>query len=174
MNEKLLNKSIENFRQQLNSGFAHLKESYKSYASENNVRKDYFIVDFDDFFHDWAQSNWELLVERVVCGVQESLVIYGSGSDYEAADYSRVFFHSLQPSHEVICVSLDKAIDSFTNEEVDLSLYSFEGFVSLDNGLCDTAPPFNFVMFHERRVYGGGYRHVVIPLEQITFKIKNA
>ncbi len=174
MNEKLLNKSIENFRQQLNSGFAHLKEAYKYYASDNNVRKDYFIVDFDDFYHDWAQSNWELMVERIVCGVQESLVIYGSGSDYEAASYSRVFFHSLQPSHEVICEPVNKAIDSFTNEEIDLSLYSFEGFVCLDNGRYDTSPPFNFVLLHERGVYGGGYRQVVIPLEQVIFKIKNA
>lgn len=60
---------------------------HKFYARQQEL----FLVSFEEYFDDWAQANWELLVERVVCSNNESLVIYGSGSDYEAAAHSRVF-----------------------------------------------------------------------------------
>lgn len=43
----------------------------------------------DEAFDDWAQANWELLVERPLCGVGEFLEIYSSGSDYEQQFFSR-------------------------------------------------------------------------------------
>jgi len=172
MNEILLHNSIENFRQLLSSSYTGIVSAYKAYELESNSRQNDFADSFDDFFHDWAQSSWELLVERVICSGTDSLKIYGSGSDYEAAAYSRVFFHSLQSTHEVFCISLTKAIDSLTNETVDLSLYSFEGFVTVEQGWFAFAAPFNHVLLNEKNVYGGNYRQVAIPLDQITFKIK--
>ena len=171
MNETQLKPSIENFRQQLNISFSIVESAYQLYVSASHENET--VENFDDFYHDWAQSNWELLVERVICSSLESLSVYGSGSDYELATHSRVFFHSLQPTHEVICVSQNKAIDSIEGECIDLTLYSFEGFVTMRKGWFHISPPFDHVLLSEKGVYGSAYRQAVIPLEQIEFTIKN-
>ena len=172
MNEKLLNKSIDNFRQQLTISFPIVDSAYTAYVFGADSRQNQCVESFEDYFHDWAQANWELLVERIVCSSQEGLGIYGSGSDYELATHSRVFFHSLKPTHEVICISQHKVIDVIENELVDLDLYEFECFVSVGAGWFKITPPFDHVLLNERGVYGGGYRQVVIPLEKVEFSIK--
>ena len=75
MNNKLLSQAIENFRQHLLNGFDSFNSAYELYSVEASSRKDEFTEDFVDYFGDWAQSNWELLVERVVCSNNELLML---------------------------------------------------------------------------------------------------
>jgi hypothetical protein len=170
MNFALLPSAIENFRNHLSFGFESVKLAYESYEREANGRSDDFAASFEDFFHDWAQSNWELLVERLVCEPQESLVVYGAGSDYEADKHSRVFFHASKPTHEIACVAKDQSIDWITGEVVDLSNFEFDGFVSINGEWFGIQAPFDNVLFSEKNVTGN-YQQVVIPLEQVKWQI---
>ncbi|WP_404389399.1 hypothetical protein [Pseudoalteromonas phenolica] len=168
INQELLPLAIENFRSILNSGFSSILASYESYAKEADSRDRDFAVCFDDYFHDWAQSNWELIVERTVCSNESSLVIYGCGSDYEAAAHSRVFFHSIAPTHEITCNKGQLVTDLFTSEGVDLLKYDFEGFVSFRDGIYDLSPPFDHILFTEKE-FEGCERHVVISLNGVIW-----
>ena len=89
MSSDLLNSCIDNFIKYLNTNFELVLKSYNSHKSEAQ-NHEINTVTFEEYFDDWAQANWELLVERVVCSYNESLIIYGSGSDYEAAAHSGV------------------------------------------------------------------------------------
>ena len=170
MNSKLLLQAIENFRQHLLNSFDSFNSAYELYKVEANSRKDEFTEDFIDYFGDWAQSNWELLVERVVCSNNESLMIYGSGSDYECGAHSRVFYHSIKPTHQIVCLAKSSAIDIFTGNEIDLSKYEFDSFVSTNGSTYDISPPFNHIYLTEKGALGGDYKIAVVPIEQITLQ----
>jgi hypothetical protein len=103
-----------------------------------------------------------------VCSNQETLTVYGYGSDYEAALHSRVFFHKANATHEVRCIS-EKAIDWITDEVVDLSQFEFEGFVSVANDWFEVSPPFDHILFIEKEVKDNVYQQIVIPREQVIF-----
>ncbi|GGI92831.1 hypothetical protein GCM10007978_33050 [Shewanella hanedai] len=148
-----------------------MKSAYKTYVDAANSRENDFAVSFDDFFHDWAQSNWELLVERTVCSPQESLVVYGRGSDYEADTHSRVFFQKLKPTHEVICRAKETAIDFFTGTRVDLSKFDFDGFVSIEGGLYSIDCPLDHILFTEKDGTVD-YQMVIIPINQIEWSVE--
>lgn len=167
MNNELLNSCIDNFISMLNLNFDLVNKSYKAHKVECE-KSDSFLVPFSDFFDDWAQANWELLVERVVCAPNESLVIYGSGSDYEAAAHSRVFFQKAQATHEIVCNS-SRAIDWISEKEIDLSKFEFEDFVSVSGEWFDVSPPFDHIHLTEKLAVGGDYAQVVIPRNQIKF-----
>ena len=160
MKQNFLNKAINNYRNYLNSSFNTVKIAYNSSNHET--------LSFDDFFHDWAQAAWELLVERIVCNTHESLVIYGSGSDYEQAKHSRVFFHSLEPTHEIICYSNKEVIDSITNEFINISSYEFDGFVAFNMEWFEINKPFDHVLLSEKV----SSRLVVVPIENVEFKMQ--
>ncbi|KZW99476.1 hypothetical protein JL49_17130 [Pseudoalteromonas luteoviolacea] len=170
MNVELLTPAMENFRNQLVAGFEMIKFAYERYAKEAENRSDDFAVSFDDFFHDWAQSNWELLVERVICNPNESLIIYGTGSDYEADKHSRVFFHNAVPTHEIICVAKTQAIDWISGRVVDLSKFEFDGFVSTSGEWFDVSAPFEHVLLSEKGVTSN-YQQVIVPKEQIEWQV---
>ena len=170
MNPTILETAINNFRQYLIHAYPSFKIAYDIYASGENDRN-CSTESYEDYFHDWAQAVWELLVERITSNNNESLQIYGSGSDYEGGGYARVFFHDLIPTHEIICIPKDKSIDTIMNEEVDLSRFTFEGFVAKIEGWYEYSTPFDHVLLHEREVYGGGYRQIVVPIDQIKFTI---
>ncbi|WP_137224158.1 hypothetical protein [Shewanella sp. MEBiC00475] len=171
MNVELPSGAIENFRSHLLSGFSSMKLAYKLYADEAISRDNDFAVSFDDFFHDWAQSNWELLVERVVCSPQESLVVYGRGSDYEVEAHSRVFFQKLKPTHEVICLAKESAIDFLTGASINLSKFDFDGFVSVEGGLYSIDCPLDHILFSEKDSTFD-YKIVIIPIDQIKWSAK--
>ncbi|RYV02053.1 hypothetical protein SOPP22_10780 [Shewanella sp. OPT22] len=167
MNNDLLNSCIDSFISLLNVNFDMVNKSYEALKVESE-KSDSFLVPFSDFFDDWAQANWELLVERVVCTPNESLVIYGSGSDYEAAAHSRVFFQKAQATHEIVCHS-SKAIDWVSEKEIDLSKFEFEGFVSVSGESFDVSPPFDHIHLTEKRAIGGDYAQVIILRNQVKF-----
>ncbi|MFM2602022.1 hypothetical protein [Vibrio diabolicus] len=167
MSPEYLNSCINSFISLLNQNFEMVVESYSAHKLKSE-KHGYVLVSFDDYFGDWAQANWELLVERVICSPNESLVIYGSGSDYEAAAHSRVFFQEAKATHEIICNS-SYAIDWISKSEVDLSKFDFESFVSRSGEWFDVCPPFDHVLFTEKGAVGGDYLQVVIPRNQLEF-----
>ena len=167
MNIELLNTSIDSFIKFLNQNFNLVSRAYELHKLETEKSGE-FLVPFTDFFDDWAQANWELLVERSVCSSQESLTIYGNGSDYEAAEYSRVFFHKATATHEVICTA-ENAIDWITGEIVDLSKFEFDSFVSVSNDWFEVVAPFDHILMSEKGVAGAGYQQIVIPRNQVKF-----
>ena len=170
MSGKLLTCCINNFTSFLNQNFDLIVKSYKAHKLKSE-KNEYFLVSFEEYFDDWAQANWELLVERVICSPNESLVIYGSGSDYEAAAHSRVFFQKAQATHEIICSSTC-AIDWISKAEIDLSNFYFESFVSPFGGWCEVSPPFDYVLFTEKGAVDGDYVQVVIPRNQLEFSLQ--
>ena len=140
-----------------NEGLAHrLAESFKPAK--------------DGYFYDWAQASWELLVERIVCSPNESFVIYGSGSDYEADIHSRVFFHKAEATHEIICLSKSTAIDSISGAEVDLTMFDFDAFVSINEEWFDISPPFNHILLTEKGAVEADYVQVVVPIDQVSLR----
>jgi hypothetical protein len=167
MNNELLNSCIDNFIGFLRVNFDLIEKSYEAHKLEAELN-DYFLISFSDYFDDWAQANWELLVERVVCSSKESIEIYGSGSDYEAAAHNRVFFQKAQATHDVVCSS-SCAIDWISKAEIDLSNFQFDCFVSISGEWFQELPPFDHVLLTEKGAVGGDYVQVVIPREQVVF-----
>ncbi|WP_096087869.1 hypothetical protein [Agaribacterium haliotis] len=162
MDDQNLQVVIENFRQHLISGFETLQQAYDLSGNE---------VNFEEFYFDWAQSCWELLVERSVTGVNQSLQVYGSGSDYEMDAHSRVFFRSAKPTHEIVAFSDDIVIDCIDGDAVDLSKYELNCFVTMHKGWFENRPPYDCVLLDERGVYGSSYKQVVVKLSQIDWRL---
>jgi len=119
----------------------------------------------DEAFDDWAQANWELLVERPLCAVGEFLTIYGSGSDYEQQLYSRVFFHNAAPTHAIVVKSTNPpAIDLLKNVAIDLAGCTFERLVARADSWFEDRPPFDHVV-----VVRAG-KPALLPLTSVRFE----
>lgn len=133
--------AVLNFRDHLNAGYA----SWLGSAQACLERDRGFL---DEAFYDWAQANWELLVERPLCATGEFLEIYGAGSDYEAELYSRVFFHGAKPTHEIFCEAAhgDAVVDVLSGRSFNPSLCSFDRFVAKVDTWYDDEPPFDYVL----------------------------
>lgn len=147
--------TVLNFRSFLSAG-------YSCWATAVDLAADIDSeIDAASAFYDWAQTSWELLVERVVCITGQSLVVYGPGSDYEEGRHCRVFFHHLLPTHEVACFALrGEAPDVLTGNVVeDLSTCSFEGFATQSGAWYRETPPFD---------------HALLERDGHTFLVSNA
>jgi hypothetical protein len=118
----------------------------------------------DEAFDDWAQANWELLVERPLCGPNEFLEIYGSGSDFEQQLDSRVFFHDARPTHEIRLTSRSRAtVDLLSGDTIDLTEFSLEGLVARVDAWFEPQPPFDHVLASRES------RQTLVPLSELTF-----
>jgi hypothetical protein len=119
----------------------------------------------DEAFDDWAQANWELLVERPLCGVGEFLEIYGSGSDYETQAYSRVFFHDATPTHSIVVRPSGAApIDLLSDAALDLHAWTFERLVARVEGWFQDQPPFDHVLVTQ------GEKRALLALSSVRFE----
>lgn len=136
-----------------------------------------FVLDadkgyLDESFNDWAQANWELLVERPLLGTQEYLEIYSSGSDYEMDIHSRVFFHDAVATHHVVITSDqgEDLPDTLNDRRIVAADFRFERFVAMADGFYDDIPPFDHVLLlHDVR----GYDDVaVVHQNQLRFTIE--
>lgn len=170
MNIELLPKIIENFRTHLIECFSSVKIAYDIYIDEALSYENDPQSSFDEYFHDWAQSIWELLVERVTCFKGELLEIYGSGTDYDGPS-SRVFFKEELPTHEIVCKADHNLTDRITGEKIDISNFQFDEFVSFVEGWYKIDIPFDHILLTERNVFED-YRLIVVPVEQITWDVK--
>jgi hypothetical protein len=155
------NDAVMNFRAFLSSGYECWLRSAQAALK---LDRGFIAESFDD----WAQANWELLVERPLCVTGEYLDIYGSGSDYEAAAYSRVFFHEGLPTHEIICEAVNgKPVqDLLSNESTIPAQCRFERFVSRFNGWFDDKPPFDHVLLLKDN------KQHLVPLGSVKFVLQ--
>ena len=80
----------------------------------------------DDFMSDWAQANWELLVEtplREMTGFESAfLEPYGDGADCNGAS-PRVWMPGALPTHRILCHprSNELARDLLTGNTIESS-----------------------------------------------------
>jgi hypothetical protein len=154
-------------------GFASfLANSYGSWKATAEMTLNHDKGYLDESFDDWAQANWELLVERPLLGTQEYLEIYGSGSDYEMALHSRVFFHDAIATHRVALsvVGSDDLLDVLNDRRIGLADFHFERFVAMKDGFYHDVPPFDHVLLlHNERNFDDA---AVIHQNQFRFDVK--
>ncbi len=156
-----VNITIANFISFLNAGYP----AWRRAAEVASERDREFL---DEAFNDWAQANWELLVERTLCGIGEFLEIYAAGSDYEAQSYSRVFFHDALPTHEIVCQAAEQrvAVDLLSEQAFDPERCSFDRFVCYQESWYANAPPFDHVLLES------GNSRFVTPVSAVTFLLR--
>ena len=132
--------TILNFRDLLNAGYP----SWRRSAEVSLIHDRGYL---DEAFYDWAQANWELLVERSLCTTGEFLEIYAAGSDYETQIYSRVFFHNATPTHEIGCESPRRVVvDLLSGNEFDPGACRFDRLVARKDSWFEDEPPFDQVL----------------------------
>ena len=153
--------TILNFKAFLVAGYANWLRSAQAAVARNNG----FI---DEAFCDWAQANWELLVERALCGTGQYLDIYASGSDYEMQLHSRVFFREAKPTHAIRCELMAgaSAIDLLSDREIQPSTCSFDRFVARNGTWYEDEPPFDYVMLDSDDT-----QHV-LPVSSVRFVLQ--
>ena len=152
-----------NFREILIAGYTSWKR-----AADHALDADRGFL--DEAFDDWAQANWELLVERPLCNVAEFLEIYGSGSDYETQRYSRVFFHDAIPTHAIVVRAAVPVLDILSNTAIDVSEWAFDRLVARVGDWFENRPPFDHVLVER------GPTAALIALSTVRFdcvRIKN-
>jgi hypothetical protein len=128
-------------------------------------------VKSDELMSDWAQANWELLVEtpfRELVGFGSAfLEPYGEGADCNQAS-SRVWNPDALLTHRIICRPRDGASirDLLANAPVDVtaSPVVFDHFAArAKDGWYEQAPPFDCVLGYHND------REVLISLDQVSF-----
>jgi hypothetical protein len=129
-------------------------------------------VNPSEFMADWAQSNWELLVETAVretfADGQGYLEVYGEGADCNDAS-SRVWRPQVLPTHRVMCRARENTmvVDLLTGRRLGASQsFIFDHFAARSGGgWYMQTPPFDCVL---------GYldtREVLISIEAVSFFI---
>ncbi|MGC4068435.1 MAG: hypothetical protein QM784_28070 [Polyangiaceae bacterium] len=154
--------AVMNFRDFLCAG-------YQTWLQSARVEPSSRPGDFLDAFDDWAQANWELLVERHLCRPGDFLVIYGAGSDYEEDRHSRVFFHDALPTQVVVCKASGTVapVDILTDTQVNVTICQFDRFVSLDGSWYASTPPFDHVLLTH------GTTEYVVPIAAVQFNLRS-
>ena len=124
--DELLNKVIINFYNFLNMSNIIFKEI------RSLTRNTSFVEELNN---DFCQTNWEILVESVIClSGKEFLDIYGEGAECNK-NSSRVSFYKKKATHKIICKGKTQKLhcDKYTNNMIELDLYKFNSFASLNN-----------------------------------------
>ena len=156
------NQAILAFRDFLNAGFT-FQEKMNSKKNPDAPMKQV------DFFHDWAEANWELLVERMICTTGQFLRVYGYGSDYEEQSHSRVFFQKELVTHEIYCrpKTGDKVSEWGVNRAIKIDDRSFFGFAAGLGNYFEEKPPFNLVQL------GGREKDfTLVKVEDVIFEMR--
>lgn len=128
-------------------------------------------VESTEFMSDWAQANWELLVEtpfRELVGFGKAhLEPYGEGADCNDAS-SRVWNPGALPTHRVACRAAEGApmLDLLTGRSLEATEIPvvFDHFaIKSEQGWHEQAAPFDCVLGHQ------GEQEVLIRLDQVSF-----
>ncbi|MBK9261551.1 MAG: hypothetical protein IPM54_17315 [Polyangiaceae bacterium] len=127
--------------------------------------------DKEEVLADWAQANWEMIVEAAVAvNPQTFIEQYGEGAECNARGY-RVWEPDAEPTHAVHCVLRDGngICDVLLGEYVqfpDTGL-QLDRFASRSaNGWYLECPPFDHVLLRT------GGRDVLVPLKDVRFTLK--
>lgn len=127
-----------------------------------------------EFMADWAQGNWELLVEtafREKAGFGNAyLEPYGEGADCNDAS-SRVWLPRALASHRVVCRARKSVptIDLLTGRDIDVTRgpVVFDRFATgSDRGWYEEAPPFDCVLAYH------GEHEVLLKVDEISFVVE--
>ncbi len=159
-----LNESIEVFLTILRSSWPAMTELAKTMACR----------DVDEVLADWAQANWEMIVEAALS--TNELVFtepYGEGADCNAQgsrvwDPGNVTTHA---THIVHCISKHdgSVTDILAHQRTQLSDggVPFDRFVSrTPNGWYAECPPFDHVLLLD------GAREMLISLQDVQFILR--
>lgn len=131
-------------------------------------------VESAEFMSDWAQANWELLVEtpfREMAGFGAAfLEPYGEGADCNDSS-SRVWLPDVLPTHRIVCRSREnvRMRDLLTGDLIDTtnSAVLFDHFaVRSECGWHEQMPPFDCVMGHYDN------REILVSLDQLLFLVE--
>jgi hypothetical protein len=127
----------------------------------------------DGLWYDWAQANWELLLESVLqerIGKRDVyLEPYGNGADCNDRS-SRVWKPEAIPTHRLLCRPRDGQTlgDLLTRQSVDTSCKDvvFDQFASKTvDGWYRVGPPFDCVLGHL------GEQEVLVPCAEVCFVV---
>lgn len=139
MSDDSLHLALRVFRDVLCSGWAALDE-----LAEQTKKP------LDQLRADWAQANWESIVEVAVSDGRVFLEPYGDGADCNPVG-SRVWMPDVTPNHAVICHPSAgvSAVDWLRSAEVRFPSegLTFDRFASLTReGWWTETPPFDHVL----------------------------
>lgn len=160
----MINRDI-NILIRLFSNFLNLSWKSMTDILENNM------VSNEDFYNDWFQANWELLIERNVLKPQEFLISYGYGADYYG-DSSRILERDCLPTHTIVLKSANQALikDFLNNQTINVDGMEFNQLVAFRDGFYFIEPAFNYVLVEDKndikRVFD--LRDVIFELKPIS------
>ena len=144
-----------------------LSDAYPRWLAAASVAGEIDDVALEAMFDDWAQANWELLVERTLCKPGQFLELYGSGSDYEEAQYSRVFFRDASPTHDVLCEPASAApTDQLSGFAVELTGAVFDRVVARSGSWYANLPPFDHVLLQR------GEQTLLVRVDEVSFALR--
>ena len=129
-------------------------------------------IDTNELVADWAQANWELLVEphlrEQVASDESFLEPYGDGAECNGSS-SRVWLPDAMPTYRIVCRQRggDGLHDVLTDRVLEPPLgviVLFEQFATrADGGWYKIDVPFDCVLGYL------GEQEVLIPLDQVAF-----
>ena len=123
---EIVNNSLINFLNFLNSSYVNFKE-VKLMVNNPDLA--------EELINDFYQANWEIFVEAIICkSGKEFLEVYGEGADCNK-NSSRVSFTNKDATHKIICKTKEGNLlfDINTKEKIELDLFKFNSFISLNN-----------------------------------------
>ena len=128
-------------------------------SSWNNIeRLEGFNEDSDfisDLLNDFLQSNWEILVESLICEPgEEFLEVYGDGADCNGAS-SRICFPDKAATHRIECIGKSslQVIDKLNGVRIKPEDCIFHSFVTYSKGKYYQGIPFNGILLeHEKGI----------------------
>lgn len=131
-------------------------------------------VEAAEFMSDWAQANWEILVEtpfRELVGFGEAyLEPYADGADCNDGS-SRVWNPGALATHRLVFRAVDDVpmFDLLTGRSVDATETPalFDHFASKsERGWHDQVPPFDCVLGHQNG------QEVLVRLDEVAFAVE--
>lgn len=173
MQQDLVGPTLTNFVNFLNRNYHGVQDAHQALVGQPpdpSLAIQFHRPTFEEFFDDWAQANWELFVERVLCVNGEFLFEYGDGSDYEGDLHARVFFHRQRATHEIVCESSTVILDRISGNPVLLTDFEFESFVTMAEGWYCVSPPFDHALLSKRGEVGLP-EQIVVPLDLLTLTV---
>ena len=161
MNDKIQN-AILNYVNFLNATFDIFQKL------DTIIENSSYLIDLQN---DFLQTNWEILVESIICeSGKEFLEIYGEGADCYG-DSSRVCFPDKKPTHRIILKPKhsEYVLDRLTGENINMQEFLFNSFVSNSDNNSNQKPPFNAVLIEHKTKD----RYAVVDIDDVIFeKIK--
>ena len=119
-----------------------------------------------ELISDWAQANWEMLVEFDAATPGElNLEVYGEGADCRARS-SRVSRPAALPNAAVVCLARSATqglVDVLTGAPVEAGL-KVDQFCSVRDGWISQQPPFDHAVLNIGPVQ-------VVPVADVQFSL---